>query len=233
MRSAAFPSALALLTVLVCVMACGGAKPAEAPSAPSAMQSPPVASSVSAIAPASSSATTASESPGASAAPAASAPAPLATVLTSDASTVQKLFDNTSQAPAATLKDKDSAGRDPLAPGLKEVARKAAPGMIADGPLATGNLKEKQNLQTDVTLLPGKCYAVVGYSKRVKDLDLYLLLPPGILSGQDTTDDNAPVIGGPPQPMCPVATTPITYKLGIVADQGAGEFAVQLYSRAQ
>jgi hypothetical protein len=67
----------------------------------------------------------------------------------------------------------------------------------------------------------------------VKDLDLYLLLPPGILSGQDTTDDNAPVIGGPPQPMCPVATTPVTYKLDVVADQGAGEVAVQLYSKAK
>jgi hypothetical protein len=33
--------------------------------------------------------------------------------------------------------------------------------------------------------------------------------------------------------MCPVATTPVTYKLGIVADQGAGEVAVQLYSKSK
>jgi hypothetical protein len=150
-----------------------------------------------------------------------------------DTSTVQKLFDATSHAAPATLKEKDAASRDPLAQGLKEIAKKAAPGMVADGPLATGSLKEKQNLQTDVTLQPGKCYAIVGYSKKVKDLDLYLLLAPGILSGQDTTDDNVPVIGAPPQPMCPAATIPIAYKLGIVADQGTGEFAVQVYSRAR
>jgi hypothetical protein len=150
-----------------------------------------------------------------------------------DTSTVQKLFDATTHSPPAALKEKEAAGRDPLAQGLKDVAKKAAPGMVAEGPLATGSLKEKQNMQTEVTLQPGKCYAVVGYSKKVKDLDLYLLLAPGILSGQDTTDDNAPVIGGPPQPMCPAATIPITYKLGIVADQGSGEFAVQLYSKAK
>src|SRR5215472_7525631 len=155
------PALGVLVGMLACVLACGGSKPAEAPSAPSAMQSPPATSSATPTAAAPSSAATASES--APPAPTASAPAPLATVLTNDASTVQKLFDSTSQAAAATLKDKDAAGRDPLAPGLKDVARKAAPGMVADGPLATGNLKEKQNQQTDVTLVPGKCYAVVGY----------------------------------------------------------------------
>jgi hypothetical protein len=163
----------------------------------------------------------------------ANTPAPLAPVFTADASNVQKLFDDTSHAPAATLKAKGAAGGDPLAKGLRDLALKVAPGMEPDGPLATGILKEKENLQTDITLQPGKCYAIVGYSKKVRDLDLYLLLSPGILSGQDTTDDNAPVIGGPPSPMCPVATTPVTYKLGVVADQGAGEVAVQLYSKAR
>jgi hypothetical protein len=151
----------------------------------------------------------------------------------SDASTVEQLFDTTSHAPPAALKDKGTAAADPLSKGLRDLAKRVAPGMEPDGPLATGTLKEKQNLQTDITLQPGKCYAIVGYSKKVRDLDLYLLLAPGILSGQDTTDDGGPVIGGPPQPMCPVAATPITYKLGIVADQGAGEIAVQLYSKAK
>jgi hypothetical protein len=217
---------------LMAIIACGGGKPAEVPSASSA-QSPPTASTESVVAPPSSATAAAPASAEASDASAAAPPGPLATVLTNDASTVQKLFDTTNHAPPATLKEKDAASHDPLAQGLKDVAKKAAPGMVADGPLATGNLKEKQNAQTDITLVPGKCYALVGYSKKVKDLDLYLLLPPGILSGQDTTDDNAPVIGGPPQPMCPVATTAITYKLGIVADQGAGDFAVQLYSKAK
>jgi hypothetical protein len=65
----------------------------------------------------------------------------------------------------------------------------------------------------------------------VKDLDLYLFVPPGVLSGQDLTDDNKPIIGGAPQPMCPVSTTAVTYKLDIFADQGAGDVAVQLFSK--
>ncbi|MGA7123305.1 MAG: hypothetical protein WBY94_24600, partial [Polyangiaceae bacterium] len=164
---------------------------------------------------------------------ASSAPAPLATVIATDPTTIQKLFDDTTHASSAALKAKGAAADDPIAKGLRDVAKKVAPDMEADGPLATGKLKEKQGLQTEVTLAPGKCYTIVGYSKKVKDLDLYLLLAPGILSGQDTTDDNAPVIGGAPQPMCPVATTPVTYKLGIVSDQGAGEVAVQLYSKSK
>jgi hypothetical protein len=219
-----------IAALLVAVAACGGSKPAQAPSASNETYSPQPVSSASSSPPPSAAA---SDTASASAPPAASTAEPLATVLLTDTSTVQKLFDATSHAPPAALKEKDAAGRDPLARGIKEVAKKAAPGMVPDGPLATGNLKEKENVQTEVTLQPGKCYAVVGYSKKVKDLDLYLMLPPGILSGQDTTDDNAPVIGGPPQPMCPAATMAITYKLGIVADQGAGEFAVQLYSKTK
>jgi hypothetical protein len=163
--------------------------------------------------------------------PAPSASAQLGALTASDPATIQTLFDDTSHAPTAALKAKGSASNDPLAKGLRELAKKVAPEMEPDGPLATGNLKEKQRVQTDITLSPGKCYAIVGYSKKVTDLDLYLLLPPGILSGQDSTDDNTPVIGSAPQPLCPVATTPVTYKLGIVADQGAGEIAVQLYSK--
>lgn len=208
--------------------ACGGGRPAELPAA--RIETTP--------APAPSTAPVASAAPVdlqtaevRSAAPAETTQAP-ASILTADASTVQRLFDDTRHASAAVLKLKGATGADPLAKGLRELAKRAAPGMQPDGPLATGDIKEKQNVQTDITLQPGKCYAILGFSGKVRDLDLYLLLPPGILSGQDTTDDNVPVIGGPPQPMCPVATTPVTYKLDIVADHGAGEVAVQLYSRA-
>ncbi len=84
-----------------------------------------------------------------------------------------------------------------------------------------------------MTLKPGKCYAIVGFSTKIKDLDVYLLVPPGILSGQDTTDDNKPVVGkAPDSPCAPSGTTPITYKVDIFADQGAGDMALQLYSKA-
>ena len=88
-----------------------------------------------------------------------------------------------------------------------------------------------------VTLAAGKCYSVVGYSPAgaVKDLDLHLLAPPfyNILSGEDTTDDNTPVIGKGPNAMCPVIPVPIPYKVDIFAQKGGGPVAVQLYSKTK
>ena len=56
--------------------------------------------------------------------------------------------------------------------------------MKADGPLITGKLEEKKNVRTEITLKPGKCYTIVGYSVKVTDLDLYLLLPPASSPGR-------------------------------------------------
>ncbi len=227
-----FSLSISGFAALVAAAACGG-KPAEAPATPGPSASSAEAPSAPASAVATPAASAASPSTPEPPPPAPSVPAPLASVIATDPTTIQKLFDDTSHASSAALKAKGAAADDPIAKGVRELAKKVAPEMEADGPLATGKLKEKQGLQTEVTLAPGKCYTIVGFSKKVKDLDLYLLLAPGILSGQDTTDDNAPVIGGAPQPMCPVATTPVTYKLAIVSDQGAGEVAVQLYSKSK
>jgi len=202
----------------------GGAKPADtaaAPSDTSSLPEPAVLATASA-APADSSSAAANDSP-----------SPLATVLTTDPGQIQKIFQAATAAPAATLKQNGATGGDPLAKGIRDAAKKLTAGMQPDGPLAMGSIKEKQHLQTDVTLAPGKCYSIVGYSKKVKDLDLYLLLPPGILSGQDLTDDNKPIVGGPPQPMCPVSDKAVTYKLDIFADSGGGDVAVQLFSKGK
>jgi hypothetical protein len=206
-------------------LACGGAqKPADTAATPSDSASAgdaPVASGAdSASAPAASSASAADP-----------APSPIAQVLTTDSGQIGKIYDAASSAPAATLKPSGATGSDVLAKGVRDAAKKLPAGMAPDGPLAMGALKEKGHLQTDITLAPGKCYSIVGFSKKVKDLDLYLFVPPGVLSGQDLTDDNRPIIGGAPQPMCPVSSTAVTYKLDIFADQGAGDVAVQLYSK--
>jgi hypothetical protein len=223
---AAVPPAVSL----ACLAACGGSAPKPAENASSgseasALPEPTPIASTPAPAPADS----------ASAAPAATAetPSPLAQVLVTDNTQVQKIFDAASSAPAATLKQDGSKGSDPLAKGIREASKKLPAGMQPDGPLAMGSLKEKQHLQTEVTLAPGKCYSIVGFSRKVKDLDLYLLLPPGLLSGQDLTDDNKPIIGGPPQPMCPVSSQAVTYKLDIFADSGGGDVAVQLFSKGK
>ena len=200
----------------------GGAKPAATAggaSDTSTLPEPPAVLATSSAAPADSSSA------------ANDTPSPLAQVLTTDPGQIQKIFQSATTAPAATLKQDGAKGGDPLAKGIRDAAKRLPAGMQPDGPLAMGSIKEKQHLQTDVTLAAGKCYSIVGYSKKVKDLDLYLLLPPGILSGQDLTDDNKPIIGGPPQPMCPVADKAITYKLDIFADSGGGDVAVQLFSK--
>jgi hypothetical protein len=162
---------------------------------------------------------------------AAAPPQPLATVLLTDAAAVQKLYDAASASPLATLKANGATGKGSLANGVRSIAKKAAPGMVPDGPMGTGSLKNKQHSHMDITLGPGKCYALIGYCPKSKDLDLYLLTPPGILSGQDTTDDNKPVVGRDPDAMCPAASRAVTYTLDIFADHGGGEFAVQLYSK--
>ncbi len=175
----------------------------------------------------------ATPTPADSASAAPETPSPLAQVLQTDPAVIQKVYDATVGAPAATLKPSGATGSDALAKGVRDSAKKLTAGMQPEGPLAMGSLKEKQHLQTDITLQPGKCYSIIGFSRKVKDLDLYLLLPPGILSAQDLTDDNKPVIGGPPQPMCPVSSQPITYKLDIFADSGGGDVAVQLFSKGK
>jgi hypothetical protein len=219
-----------LLCVLVgavpalAVTACGGSapKPAENAAAGSETSTLPEPSPI-AAAPA----------PADSASAAPETPSPLAQVLVTDSGQIQKLFDAASSAPAATLKQGGATGADPLAKGIRDAAKKLPAGMQPEGPLAMGSIKEKQHLQTDVTLAAGKCYSIVGFSHKVKDLDLYLMLPPGVLSGQDLTDDNKPIIGGPPQPMCPVSSQPVTYKLDIFADSGGGDVAVQLFSKGK
>jgi hypothetical protein len=236
-------------------VACAEERPAESPPAPAPSSgatvaidtaSAPVPQSSGApaiatpgespqVAPASSSSATgtAGGPPATAAAPSPASQAPLSALFAGDSASVQRLVDDATRAPAATLRTNGATADDPLVQGLRDTAKKTAPGMQAEGPLAIGVLREKSTLQTDITLSPGKCYAIIGYSKKVRDLDLYLLLSPGILSAQDTTDDNAPSIGGEKRPMCPVATTPITYKLSIVAEEGAGEVAVQLYAKSK
>jgi hypothetical protein len=107
--------------------------------------------------------------------------------------------------------------------------------MKPDGAMATGVLKEGEHLEWSLKMPPGKCYAVVGFSPtgEIKDLDLHLLSPPffSSIAGEDVSDDNAPVVGGGPNPMCPVAAVDLPYKVDIMAQKGAGHAAVQLFSK--
>jgi hypothetical protein len=164
--------------------------------------------------------------------PAASASA-LAAILTTDPSQLAAI--TAAAASATPAKTQPAAATGDLAKGLTTVAIKAAPGMKPEGPVATGVLKEGDHLGWSVSLPPGKCYAIVGYSPsgEIQDLDLHVLSPPffAMLAGEDTTDDNAPVVGSAPNPMCPVVPVKLAYKVDITAQKGAGHAAVQLFSK--
>jgi hypothetical protein len=161
---------------------------------------------------------------------------PLSTVLTTDPTQLQKMFSAASVAPMAAMTPGGSVG-DPIEGDIKMLAAKQAPGMLPDGPIAKGTLQEGGHLEMMATLVPGKCYSVVGFSPSggVTDLDLHLLPPPvyNILSGEDTTDDNMPVIAKAPNPMCPSVAVPLPYKIDIFAERGSGAIGVQLFSKAK
>jgi hypothetical protein len=121
--------------------------------------------------------------------------------------------------------------------GLKALALRVAPGMQPEGDELKQNLTQGQHAVMMVTLQAGKCYTLLGYSVpgAVQDLDLNLLAPPlyMTLAGQDLTHTSTPVIGGSPNPMCPVVAFPLQYKLDVFARQGSGAAAVQLYSKTK
>jgi hypothetical protein len=209
--------------------ACGGGKtPAAAPAESSAGMAAVEKSPLGGPKDESAAASSAASPAGSVDAPA----GPIAQVLETDPAAIRKIYDAAKSAPGVQWSSNETTRGDALSKGIHDIAMRLPAGMKPDGPLGTGTLQAKHHLQTNVSLQPGKCYSIVGYSKKVKDLDLYLFMPPGILSGQDLSDDNRPVIGGPPQPMCPVGATALTYVLDIFADSGAGEVAVQLYSKS-
>ena len=166
--------------------------------------------------------------------PAASASA-LAAILTTDPSQLAAIA--SAAAGASSAKAVPASDAKDLEKGLTAVAIKVAPGMKPDGMIATGTLKEGEHLSWSLTMAPGKCYAIVGYSPtgEIQDLDLHVLAPPffALLAGEDTTDDNAPVVGSAPNPMCPVVPVRLPYKVDITAQKGAGRAAVQLFSKAK
>jgi hypothetical protein len=224
--------ALCALAPFGAPLACGGAEPPPAVAPPTtaagSSASPVIVTNTSQTATTSTAGATA---PVASSTAAASA---LAAILTTDPAQVAGIASAAASAPSAKTQP-SSTSRD-LEKGLLAVALTAAPGMVPDGAIASGTLKEGDHLAWSLTLAPGKCYAVVGYSPtgEVKDLDLHLLLPPlfTTLAGEDTTDDNAPVVGGGPNPMCPVVAVQVPYKVDITAQKGSGRAAVQLFSKA-
>jgi hypothetical protein len=221
--------ALLAITIPLAAMpvACGGKdKPATAPPVASAsVSTPPAATGSAPVASAT-----------ASAAPSASAPNPLAAILTTDPNQIAAMIAAAASAVPAVIGP--AVPGDPIEAGIKGLAAKHAPGMQPVGGVARGDLKEGgDHVSMMVNLEPGKCYAIIGFSPKdgVRDLDLRLLVPPlyNFLAGEDVTDDNAPVIGKAPNPMCPILPVTIAYKVDISSQKGAGKAGVQLFAKTK
>src|SRR5580693_8248857 len=103
-------SALAVMTTLIpaaAFIACGEGKPAESPTAASA---------------------SASAAPTDSSAAAAPSAAPAGTVLITDSSVIQKLFDDSAASPESKAKAGGVTGGGPLPKGIRGLAKDQAPG---------------------------------------------------------------------------------------------------------
>lgn len=117
-------------------------------------------------------------------------------------------------------------------------AAKVAPKMEKEGQPGRATLAQGEHFNMLITMQPGRCYTLVGYSPAggVTQLDLKLFAPPlfNIESGKSgATDKNQPVIGKGAQAMCPVLPLPIAYKIDAVATKGTGRIGVHVYSRAK
>ncbi len=198
--------------------------------------------------------------PGTSGAPATpGAQGPLGPIMTTDPAQLQAMFAQAAQAAQAFLQPPGSGAAKPgaapapgaAAPpgipggmpsdlidaGIRAVALMQAQGMAPEGSQAKGQLAEGGHLEFMVPMQAGKCYTLIGFSPpgQIRNVDLNLLAPPfyNMLAGQDTTDDNVPVIGKAPNPMCPIVPVPLNYKVDIVARSGSGQVGVQLFSKTK
>jgi hypothetical protein len=174
--------------------------------------------------------------PGATAAGASSA-APLGSIVTTDPNQLASIFAAAAAAGQAMLSPTGQIPGDPVELGLAATAAKHAAGEQAQGQVAKANLQEGQHNSFMITMQPGTCYTIIGYSPpgQIKNVDLNLLAPPfyNVMAGQDTTDNNAPVVGSTPHPMCPVVPLPLQYKVDIAARSGSGAVGVQIYSKSK
>jgi hypothetical protein len=111
-----------------------------------------------------------------------------------------------------------------------------AKGMSPEGTLVTKTLAEGETTSVTVTLQAGKCYTAIAASTKdgVKDLEMRLLMPPffTVEVEKDKRSDNVAVIGSP-SPQCPITLFPIPYRLDVTAKKGAGNVAVQLFSKTK
>jgi hypothetical protein len=135
------------------------------------------------------------------------------------------------QIPAGAVPGTPAAAGDPIDAGLKANAAKNAPGYTAASAIGRATLKQGEHAGMNFTMQQGKCYVVLGASgPGVTQLGLHLLYPatpPNAAIASDTSNTNAPVLGGGGKPLCPPVNSPV--RIDTVITNGAGQVGVQVW----
>jgi hypothetical protein len=115
----------------------------------------------------------------------------------------------------------------PPAQVLVQAAKRYAPGLVALGPVISGDLAQGGRSDHLVVLESGRCYRVVGIGgEGVDDMDLFLYDPQGVQANQDASQDRYPVLGVQTE-ICPIRAG--AYRLQVQMYKGGGQFAVGVY----
>lgn len=133
----------------------------------------------------------------------------------------------------------DAAAQELLKTALKPLQQKHAPGMKPDSQIFGGMINEGQTVEQQATLMPGKCYTIVGTSLAgIEELDISVnILTPlptlsPLLAVDGMTGPQAIVAGSPncyKIPPIMMIATPV--KIIIKATKGSGIAGAQMYAK--
>jgi hypothetical protein len=141
-------------------------------------------------------------------------------------------------APATTMPSTDAATAAAVRLALQPRAASEAKGMKEDGDAIGGMLQEGATLTQEFSLMPGRCYTILGQGlPPLAELDMQLAakplvptLPPAILAADNTTGPNASIGSGK---NCYKNPFPIAAQviLTVKATKGSGPAGAQVYSK--
>lgn len=117
-------------------------------------------------------------------------------------------------------------------------APKVAPKMDKEGQPGRATLKEGDHFSMMITMVPNRCYTIVGFSPpgAVSQFDIKLYGPPlfNVEAGRSTASDKAaPVVGKGNAALCPVLPFAVPYKIDAVATKGAGRIGLSVFARTK
>ena len=116
----------------------------------------------------------------------------------------------------------------PLDRVLAVKAKRYAKGLVAEGALLRGTLKEGERADHLSVLRGGHCYRLLGVgAAEVEDMDLFLFDPNGVQLQQDAAQDRFPVLGMQAD-LCPAYSG--AFRLQVFMYKGGGAYALQAYA---